>query len=301
MKGGCGLGKYPLVSVVTPSYNQGQFIEETIESVLCQDYPHIEHIVIDGGSTDNTLDILKKYSGKIKWVSEKDEGQSDAVNKGFKMAQGEILGWVNSDDIYLPGAVGKVVDYFNANPEMKVVHGRGYYTGEDGSIIRPYFSDPDVKKSLSEAFNICQPAMFINRQVIDKVGSIDKSLHYCMDYDLVIRISREYDIGFLDEYLANSRLYRGNKSSSYQDMHNEVAAAQRKYFGKISFNQIFGYSNELLKSKVTWKEYPIERAGIMINIMAVMFSLYKFAQWNRKLPIIDFFRWLDMKVRLKAR
>ena len=289
----------PLVSIVTPSYNQGEFIEETIQSVLNQDYAHIEYIVIDGGSTDNTVDILKKYDDKIIWVSEKDRGQTEAINKGYKKAKGEILGWINSDDTYQPGAIKKTVDYFKTHPDIKVVHGAGYYIDRDNRILRPYCSDPNAKASLPQTLNMCQPAFFIMREVIENVGLLDSNLHYCMDYEFIIRISRKYDIGFLDEYVANLRLYKGNKSSYYQKMHAEVMEVQRKYFGKVSFNQAFAYSNEYLKSKITWKTFPIEKSGPLVNLMAIVLSLYKYTQWNRKLPVADFFRWLDMKVRFK--
>jgi len=289
----------PLVSIITPSYNQGEFIEETIQSVLSQDYAHIEFIVIDGGSTDNTVEILKKYDEAIDWVSEKDKGQTDAINKGFRKAKGDILGWINSDDTFQPGAIKKVVDYFKANPDMKVVHGIGHYTDEKNRFLRPYSSDPHAKESLSQTLNMCQPAFFIMREVIDNVGPLNCNLHYCMDYEFIIRISRKYDIGFVDEHLANLRLYRGNKSSYYQKMHAEVMEVQRKYFGRVSFNRAFAYSNEYIKSRIKWKEFPIERSGIIINIMAIVLSLYKYAQWNRKLPVIDLFRWLKMKLRLK--
>lgn len=108
----------PLVSIITPSYNQGKFIEETIQSVLNQDYPNIEYIVIDGGSTDNTIDILKKYEGRLRWISEPDKGQSDAINKGFAMARGSMMAWLNSDDTYLPGTVNKVVDIFCSQTDI---------------------------------------------------------------------------------------------------------------------------------------------------------------------------------------
>ena len=125
----------PKVSIITPSYNQGQFIEETILSAKNQDYPNIEHIVIDGNSTDSTLDILHKYDNDIIWISEPDRGQSDALNKGFRIATGEIIGWLNSDDIYLPGAVKKAVDALMNNPKFDIVYGDYLIIDENSKVL----------------------------------------------------------------------------------------------------------------------------------------------------------------------
>ncbi len=289
----------PLVSIITPSYNQGHFIEETIQSVLEQDYPHIEYIVIDGGSTDNTVSILKKYSHKLCWTSKRDKGQSEAVNKGFKRAKGDIIGWINSDDTYMPQAVGKVVDYFKANPEKKLLYGNGYAIGEDSIIIRPYCADPDAQKRLPELFNICQPTMFMRREVLKAVGLLDESLHYCMDYDFVIRAAEKYTLGYLDEALANIRFYKGNKSFDYDSMHTEVIKLQKKYFGKVSYNQLFAYANEYIKRRLAGDKFSLS-SGRFINAIAMLFSLYQYAIWNRKLPFWEFSRWLYMKLKLRT-
>src|ERR1022692_175599 len=124
----------PLVTIVTPSYNQGCFIRATIESVLSQDYPHIEYIVMDGGSTDETASVVKDYAGRLTFISEKDLGQSHAINKGFRMANGSILGWLNSDDVYLPGAIRAAVDGFVRNPAAGAVYGEGYLLDRDGNV-----------------------------------------------------------------------------------------------------------------------------------------------------------------------
>src|SRR5438128_8552250 len=128
----------PLVSIVTPSYNQGRFIEDTIRSVLAQDYPNLEYIVVDGGSTDHTLDVLRRYEGRLRWVSEPDRGQSEAINKGFRMARGEIVSWLNSDDTYVPGAIGKAVAHLGARPEVVMVYGEGYLLDEGGRVTRRF-------------------------------------------------------------------------------------------------------------------------------------------------------------------
>ena len=292
--------EHPLVSVITPSYNQGIFIDETIRSVITQDYPYIEHIVIDGGSTDNTLDILKKYGDKITWVSEKDQGQSDAINKGFNLSKGDIWAWLNSDDTYSPGAIKKVVDYFKANPGIKLVHGRGCIINEDSSIIRSYKSDPQAGGNLPEGFFICQPAMFISRDITDRIGLLDIALHYCMDYDFVIRIGRQYEIGYLNEHLANVRLYKGTKSSDFHKMYGEVLAVQKKYFGKASFNYAYTYTWALLQSKIKKDKLVIGKPGLPVRLLAIMFSFYKFTQINGKIPVAEFINWLNTNLRLSG-
>src|SRR5580704_13013939 len=125
---------FPLVTIVTPSFNQGRFIRATIESVLSQDYPNLEYIIMDGGSTDETSAIAAEYGTRLKWISEKDRGQSHAINKGFRMAKGEIVSWLNSDDIILPGAVACAVNAFSRNPRLGAVYGEGYQIDIDGNI-----------------------------------------------------------------------------------------------------------------------------------------------------------------------
>jgi glycosyltransferase involved in cell wall biosynthesis len=134
---------HPKVSIITPSFNQAGFIERTIQSVLSQDYPNIEYLVIDGGSNDETLEVLKKYEGRLQWISEKDSGQSEAINKGYRMATGEILTWLNSDDTLLPGAVSKAVAYFDEHPDVMMIYGEGYIIDENDKVKQRFpFTEP---------------------------------------------------------------------------------------------------------------------------------------------------------------
>ena len=189
----------PLVTIVTPSYNQGRFIEETILSVLNQDYPRIEYIIMDGGSTDQTLDILRKYTGRLTWHSEKDNGQSDAINKGLRLAKGEILAYLNSDDTYLPGAITRAVRYLTAkNPDSPLVYGEGYHITAEGTIIERYPTEPFDFQHLAETCFICQPTTFWKRDVMETIGLFDENLHYAMDYDYWIRVAKHYGtLGYL--------------------------------------------------------------------------------------------------------
>jgi lipopolysaccharide transport system ATP-binding protein len=222
----------PLVTIVTPSYNQGRFIEETILSVLTQDYPNIEYIVIDGGSTDNTLDILKKYEERLAWISESDRGQSHAINKGFRMAKGEILAWLNSDDTYLPGAIGKVVQHFQANPESMMVYGEGYLIDEQSRVTKrfPFTEAFNLWKLVYLWDNILQQTAFFRRQVFDHIDLLDENLHYGMDWDLWIRIGKKFRVDYIQEYLGNLREYSEAKTfSGGTPRFNELVSLMRRH------------------------------------------------------------------------
>ena len=233
-----------LVSVVTPSYNQGDYIEETILSVLGQDYPNIEYIVMDGGSVDRTTDILRKYDEKITWLSEEDRGQADAVNKGFRVAKGEILGWLNSDDLYLPGAVRRAVEYFEAHPDVVMVYGNAYYSDKNSLVTGTYASEDFQLNRLAEICFICQPSVFVRAEILKEVGDLDVSLATCLDYDWWIRIAKKYKgkIGFTEDFLAVSRMYEENKTLSMREkVYDEIISTVRKYFGYVPDTWAHGY------------------------------------------------------------
>ncbi len=226
----------PLVSIVTPSYNQGAFIEETIHSVLSQDYPRIEYIVVDGGSTDGTLGILRKYEDHLTWFSEPDKGQSDAINKGFQKSHGEILAWLNSDDIYLPGAVRTAADYLAAHPEVAMVYGDCNMVDGQGQVVGRsiWVEDFDLRRLVEDLDYIYQPAAFFRRQAFEGVGGLDIELHYCMDYDLWIRIGKKYPVRHIPHVLANVRVYPHTKTASGgEERWQEVFEVGRRHGGGI--------------------------------------------------------------------
>jgi uncharacterized protein (TIRG00374 family) len=206
----------PQITIITPSFNQGKFIERTIKSVLSQNYPHLEYIVIDGGSTDETLDILRKYEKHLRWISEPDTGQSNAINKGFRMATGEIVAWLNSDDIYLPNALKTVGQYFAGHPNVMMVYGEGYIIDENNNRKRRFpFTEPkfDLWKLIYYSDYILQQSTFFRRSTFETIALLDENLHYGMDWDLFIRIGKRFSVEYIPEYLACIREHVEAKSS----------------------------------------------------------------------------------------
>jgi len=210
----------PLVSIVTPSFNQARFLEETIRSVLDQDYPRIEYIIVDGGSTDGSDDIIKKYADKLAWwVSGKDEGQTDAINKGFNRANGRILAWLNSDDTYKPGAVSAAVKYLGEHPEIGMVYGDAYFIDEHGNWIGTFPAAQTDHRRLRQGYvHIPQQSMFFRADLWREVGPLDPGFYFAMDYDLWVRISKRAEIHYLaGQVWANFRLHSSGKTIAADD------------------------------------------------------------------------------------
>ncbi len=209
----------PLVSIITPSYNQRDFIEDNLLSVKSQDYPNIEHIVVDRESTDNTIDIFKNYESKynLLWISELDEGQSDAVNKGFAMAKGEIIGWLNSDDVYFDThVITTVVKYFNKNSHIDVIYGDAVVINKDNLIMKVICTKEFDYKDLQKTCFIVQPALFFRRRIIDK-HKLDTALSYAMDYEFWLRLAKQYSFRRVDHILAGDRNHERRKIISGRD------------------------------------------------------------------------------------
>lgn len=225
------------VSVITPSYNQGPFIQRTIESVLSQKKDHfdMEYVIFDGGSTDETVSILKSYGDRLRWVSQKDKGQTDAVNQGLQATDGEIIAWINSDDIYYPNALDQVVRFFQENPTVNVVYGLGDHIDVHDQPFEAYPNEDWSYSRLLETCFICQPALFFRRRVVEKYGLLDESLHYCMDYEYWLRLGKAGEtFVHLKQKLAGSRLYAENKTlgARMKVFHETLGMLQRKY-GKV--------------------------------------------------------------------
>ena len=223
------------VSVVTPSYNQAQFLEETLRSVLEQDHPDIEYIVVDGGSTDGSLEILQKYASRLAWwVSEPDRGQTDALNKGFARASGEILAWLNSDDTYQPGAVAAAVAFLQAHPEVGLVYGDANLIDEHGSVLGRFPArQTDYARLLQGHVHIPQQASFFRADLWRQVGPLDPSFYFAMDYDLWVRLAKVSPLVYHPALWANFRLHGQTKTLSSDDRcYPEMLRVYRREGGK---------------------------------------------------------------------
>ena len=210
----------PLVSIVTPSFNQVSYLEETIRSVLEQDYPRIEYIIVDGGSADGSLGIIKKYADQLAWwVSEVDKGQTDAINKGFAHAKGQILAWINSDDTYAPGAVSAAVKYFQDNPNVGMVYADCNFINEQGKVIGKFGAAQTNYKRLRRGYvHIPQQTMFFRAGLWHTVGPLDPTFYFAMDYDLWVRIAARSAIKYISgQTWANFRIHTSTKTIAADD------------------------------------------------------------------------------------
>jgi glycosyltransferase involved in cell wall biosynthesis len=205
----------PLITVVVPCLNRRQFIRPTIESILSQDYPDVECIVVDGGSSDGTLDVIRSYEGRLSWISGKDSGPAEAINRGWQRSSGKYFSWLNADDVWLPDAVSTVVSSFRNSPELDVVYGSCGGIDSDGRLL---WVAPATEWSLSAAILECdtviyQPAAFMTREIVDRVGGLYPD--WCHDHDLWIRIALAGGrFGAVDQQLANCRIWHGDEHNN---------------------------------------------------------------------------------------
>jgi glycosyltransferase involved in cell wall biosynthesis len=206
----------PLVTIVTPSFNQAAFLEQTIESVLSQDYPHIEYMIIDGGSTDGSAAIIQRYAPRLAyWHSRADRGQADAINQGWRRAKGEIVAYLNSDDYYFrTDAVSRVVRAFQQSPDAGLVHGEGHWVDVRGKILQTTSTAMPAQRLIDGLVSLPQPAVFVHRTAMDRVGLFDETLHFALDKEYYLRVAGAFPIVSLREALACLRLHESSKSVS---------------------------------------------------------------------------------------
>ena len=195
------MNEFPLVTIVTPSYNQAAYLEKTILSVLNQDYPNIEYIIMDGGSDDGSSDIIRRYQDRLAyWESVKDKGQTDAINKGFSHANGEVLAWLNSDDILYPRAVSEAVSFLTKHPECGLVYGNSDFIDADGKVIGRFNAKQTDYRKLTQGYvHIPQQAAFWRADLWKQVGPLDDSIYFAMDYDLWLRLAKISRVEYLKE------------------------------------------------------------------------------------------------------
>lgn len=202
-----------LVSIVTPSYNQAKYLEQTIQSVLQQDYPRIEYIVMDGASSDGSVEIIKKYAGQLTyWESQQDMGQADAINKGFARATGDIVAWLNSDDYYLPGIISKAVQVFEENPDVVLIYGNMLAVDENGATFNTLTYRPLTFEDLLCFHIIGQPAVFMRRSALQKTKGLDPTFHFLLDHLLWIQIAKQGKILHVDQTWSAARYHAEAKN-----------------------------------------------------------------------------------------
>lgn len=262
------MANIPQISIVTPSLNQGKFLAATIESVISQagDFT-IDYIVVDGGSTDDSPDILRRYDLLIRtgalpvncrgltcrFVSERDSGQSDALAKGFRMAKGELFAWLNSDDTYLPGALQAVAAFFSDHPGIGLLYGKAHYCDTTGAIIGRYRTEAFDYEKLAWFNYICQPAAFFAGEVFDAVGGLDETLCFAMDYDLWVRIGKRFPCRYLPEFLSMYRLHESSKTILDETLcqnSEEVLRLAMKYFAWAPLTRIYNSCNSYCRARL---------------------------------------------------
>lgn len=265
------------LSIVTPSYNQGKFIKKTFESILDQDIDfELEYILVDAVSTDETTKIVEEFIPKFKakniefiYICEKDTGQSNAINKGWKLATGDILTYLNSDDFYEPNALQKVVNYFIGNPRIKWAYGGWNFVNKDTLLYKKVQPTIFKKQKLLDYCNIGQPSCFFRKELLEKFGMLNEELHLAMDYDLWLRFSTKYPAGIMSFIISNMRYYPDAKSGAKTMEHLKEAFALCKNYSKIfswqHFRQIFffirGFMVVILKKDITRRVNSIKPAN----------------------------------------
>lgn len=290
------------ISVVTPSFNQGCYLAETIESVIGQEGDfNLDYLIVDGGSSDDSVEIIKHYEklldenhwqvkcGKIKyrWLSEPDRGQTDALTKGFHLAEGEVLAWLNSDDVYLPGTLQTVTDFFRNHLEVGLFYGAAHYCDVDGEIVGRYPTESFNFRKLAIINFFCQPSTFFRKSAYETVGGLDETLHYTMDYDLFLRIGQKYDCHYLPQYFSKYRLHEAAKTMRDEvlfDNHEETLRVTMKYFNWAPINRVYGSCNYYCLSH--WPKFLTRFRPLVISVVMCC-AIFRSLRLNRGVRSAD--------------
>lgn len=237
------------VSIITPSFNQAPFLEETIRSVLEQDYPHIEYIIIDGGSTDGSVEIIQRYADRLAyWVSEPDQGQTDAINKGFARASGQVLAWLNSDDTYQPGAVCEAVAFLQEHPEIAMVYADANLIDGQGQVLGRFPArQTNLRGMLRGSVHIPQQTTFFWAHLWQMVGPLDPTFYFAMDYDLWVRLAKIAPLVYTPRLWANFRLHSQGKSVARDDRcyPEMLRVYRREGGGRVSWLALRWYARRM--------------------------------------------------------
>lgn len=288
--------EHPLVTVVTPSYNMARYLPKTIESVLSQNYPALEYLIVDGGSTDETPGILERYSDRLRYTVGKDNGPSGAVHRGFQAAHGEVFGWLNADDFYLPGAVRTGVDYLLSHPDVDVVYGEGYWIDESDAVIRRYPTLPFNAATLARDCFICQPATFIRASAYRRCG-LDPEVNYSFDYDLWIRMAKQnFRFAAIPDYLAASRMHSAAKTICDREIVFQASMRLlKRHYDYVPFSWVFGYTAFRMDGRDQFFQ-PLRP-----SLLKYLLTLPTGLRLNKSHPLRFFGEWLSMPFRAVRR
>jgi glycosyltransferase involved in cell wall biosynthesis len=292
----------PTVSITTPSRNQGRFLEDTIKSVLSQEGDFaIDYILVDGGSTDNSVEVIKKYESlllrgkwpircsgiRFRWLSERDEGQSDAINKGLRMSTGDVMAWLNSDDTYTPDALRIVCETFSQDASCDVVYGKTYYVDQSGARLGQYPTEDFCHERLAIVNFICQPSTFFRRSALERAGYPDANLRYVMDYDLWIRMAAACRFRYLADFLSHYRLHGESKTVSGEHAlgnSRECLEVVYKYFHWAPANRVYDYCTRWYQAHVT---KPVLKKSPIEFCLIAPCAAFKYCAMNRGIRLAD--------------
>ncbi len=278
----------PVISIITPSYNQAEFVEETLFSVLSQEGDfYLDYLVIDGGSSDRSPRIIKAFAEQVengewqglcmglnfRWVSERDHGQTDALKKGFDLAEGDILAWLNSDDVYLPGTLQAAADFFKDNPDVALLYGDAQYCDVAGNVIGRYPTEEFDFAKLAWFNFFCQPSTFFTKQSFEAVGGLDTYLQFAMDYDLFIRLGRSFETRHQPRVFAKYRLHEEAKTMRNDVLfqnHEEILRVTLKYFNWAPLNRVYGSCYYYCLARMPGFLSRIRLLGVIAALMYVL-------------------------------
>ena len=297
-------------SVIIPSYNQGEFIRRTLEGIYDQNSVSFECYVADGRSHDQTVEVLKIYEKNypsFNWHSAPDLGQADAVNQAIAATSGDIIAWINSDDIYYPGALAAVAEIFITNPDVLVVYGQANYIDADDRVIEPYPTQAWNYEALKDICYLCQPAVFFRRTCVEQWGNLNTDLHFCLDYELWLRWGKHTNFYYLPKILAGSRQYSFNKTiGSRVKAHAEVNQMLKQKFGYIPDRHLINYARVKAESHLNLQlsdgnqslhNRPLPRFNFVFWPLLIVLILQQYWVWHQLPSLSKLFMFLHLKYK----